>query len=120
MPSLKAVAGLDINITKLQKLAREVECAIVDAPSDIQSCQLWSGSMLHSSFLKDLKDRFERTAGGIDGIACIEVIEHLPSVCDATNGVVNILSILRPQKAVITTPNYDANPVSWHGVHVVS
>ena len=44
-------------------------------------------------------------------MVCIEVIEHLPSLADATQAAVNVLTILQPKLACFTTPNYEANRI---------
>ena len=85
---------------------------------ELQYLQLWSGSILETSFLGALRLGFRTMAagdevgqGGICGLACIEVIEHLPSVAAAVAAVSGILSALKPHIACVTTPNYEANPV---------
>lgn len=42
-------------------------------------------------------------------ITCIEVIEHLPSIKDAESALIKVLCEFKPDFAIFSTPNYEAN-----------
>jgi hypothetical protein len=51
----------------------------------------------------------EAQRGRYDAIACVEVIEHLPSEADAHRAGAVLLCGWAPRIAVVTTPNVEAN-----------
>ena len=111
LSSVSTVVGVDINRVRLQKLGKELQSFVTTQPDRLCFYQLWFGSVLSPLFLNALAAGI---ASPVDGVACIEVIEHLQSVELATQATLSILSILRPKVAVFTTPNYEANVILSH------
>ena len=108
LPSLTHMSGFDVNETRVKKLQDAVHANFHVSPS-VQSIQLWKGSVLERPFLDTLRASMDVT--DLNGVVCIEVIEHLPSIEDARKAAVNVLSSLQPRIAIFTTPNYEANSV---------
>lgn len=111
-----SLVGLDINEVRLRKLKKDLTARLSSNPT-VRSAQLWSGSganrpelnkhceyynvyvrilVLSESFLKSVR-RADAGATAADGaclgVACLEVIEHLPSIEAATNATVSSLLI---------------------------
>ena len=115
LPNLHIIAGFDVNTSNTRTLHRNIskflESMSSSSVSKMNEVQIWRGSILSPDFLQDLRSSIALT--DIDGVACIEVIEHLPSVEDATQAALNILSFLQPRLAIFTTPNHEANKVIY-------
>ena len=129
--SVQHICGLDINATRLQEAAADFESKLSpplkgdDEGGDdecdtskhssairhpVTSMQLYCGSIFHNDFEKQLaKGPGDASSLGWQVVTCIEVIEHLPSVHAAAEALKRILCVLRPEVAVFTTPNHEAN-----------
>ena len=105
-PSLKNITGIDVNEIRLKKIQSTMSKSIHVHPT-LQNMQLWTGSMLEKPFLDKLRASID--VFDLEGVVCIEVIEHLPSIQDAVMGGLNVLMSLQPRIAIFTTPNYEAN-----------
>ena len=103
--SLQMIAGIDISDKNLMRIGRVVDTIKYDYDESID-LNLFRGCAITSS-LEPLK----RISTSWDVVTCIEVIEHLPSLSDATLVVARLLNELTPKYLVITTPNYDSNEV---------
>ena len=106
LPSLTHLTGFDVNEIRVKKLVETIN-GPMQLPPSIKNVQLWIGSMLEKPFLDKLWASMN--VDDLDAVACIEVIEHLPSIEDATRGTVNVLTSLQPRIGIFTTPNYEAN-----------
>jgi SAM-dependent methyltransferase len=101
--TLKTVVGVDISDKNLARISRILETGKCDYANPVEF-RLFEGCAITCNF-----EPLQKTTW--DVVTCIEVIEHLPSIADATTAISRVLNELTPKYLLVSTPNYDSNDV---------
>lgn len=108
VPNLKKLAAIDVNPKRLAFFSKQFESIKSDYQYDsITNVSIFEGTICEPDFYDLLNN--DLGINTYDVVTCIEVIEHLPTVQDATIAASLTLLKLRPKFLIVSTPNYEAN-----------
>ena len=111
VPNLKKVAAIDINPKRLHTFQSQfLQLQSEQKYASLEQIKVFEGSLCEPYSYDLLNKALDNDDETYDVISCIEVIEHLFSVEDATMVACMTLLRLRPKYAMFSTPNYEANP----------
>jgi SAM-dependent methyltransferase len=115
---LEQVYGIDINQDRLLEAQKAILEDMDKHSSVLSSSNVMSIDLLHASLLDpQVMVSLSFKLGSIEFVSCMEVIEHLPSIADATTAVCLIIEYLQPEYFLISTPNYEANALIRQQAH---
>jgi SAM-dependent methyltransferase len=106
----KRIVGIDVSPWSLERASHRLRMRKMN-DAERERLQLWGGSVVYRD---ERLARAPDSSGGFDAAVAIEVIEHLDPHW-LPHFAQNLLGIIQPQIAVVTTPNAEYNSV-WEGM----